>query len=68
MTAYGGKTELTLICFLVSSDTSNSVLEKAKNSKGKTPLDLLQMDLELAPFTELIKSFKDRKCLIERFG
>ncbi|XP_043466161.1 E3 ubiquitin-protein ligase MIB2 isoform X2 [Leptopilina heterotoma] len=38
------KTEFALTCYLISQDRSGNLLEQAKNSKGKSPLDLLQSD------------------------
>lgn len=57
----GAKTELTVACFLVSHDTSGTLLEQAKNSNDKTPLDLLLSQPKLAPFADLVKSYKDRR-------
>lgn len=61
MIRQGAKTELTVSCFLVSCDTSGTLLEQAKNSNGKTPLDLLLAQPKLAPFADLVKSYKDRR-------
>ena len=54
----GAKTELILICFLVSCDSSNSIFENAKNVSGKTPMDLFKADTEWACFADLVKSYK----------
>ncbi|XP_076300738.1 E3 ubiquitin-protein ligase mind bomb 2 isoform X1 [Lasioglossum baleicum] len=54
----GIKTELALACFLVSVDSVCSLLEHARNSKSKTPLDLLEMDPQLAPYADLLRCYQ----------
>ncbi|XP_078043015.1 E3 ubiquitin-protein ligase mind bomb 2 isoform X2 [Augochlora pura] len=54
----GIKTELALACYLVSVDRSCSLLEHARNSKSKTPLDLLEADPQLAPYTDLLRCYQ----------
>lgn len=51
----GAKTELALVCFLVSVDRSCTLLEQVRNSKSKTPLDLLEADTETA---DLLRSYQ----------
>ncbi|XP_015433480.1 PREDICTED: E3 ubiquitin-protein ligase MIB2 [Dufourea novaeangliae] len=51
------KTELALACYLVSIDRSGTLLEHAKNSKNKTPLELLEADPQLAPYTDLLRCY-----------
>ncbi|XP_066603887.1 E3 ubiquitin-protein ligase MIB2 isoform X2 [Prorops nasuta] len=52
----GAKTELALACFLVSVDRSCALLDQ-KNSKNKTPLDLLHGP-QAALHTELLQSYQ----------
>lgn len=52
------KTELALACFLVSVDRSRTLLEHARNSKNKTPLDLLEDDPQLAPYADLLRYYQ----------
>lgn len=54
----GVKTELALVCFLVNVDRSCTLLEHARNSKNKTPLDLLETDSQLAPYINLIRCYQ----------
>ncbi|KAJ8668122.1 hypothetical protein QAD02_009785 [Eretmocerus hayati] len=66
------KTELTLACFLISNDSSGTIFDQTKNSKGKTPRDLLvgdsvQSESELESLVNLIKSYQDyRRSSVER--
>ncbi|XP_026669972.1 E3 ubiquitin-protein ligase MIB2 isoform X2 [Ceratina calcarata] len=52
------KTELALACFLVSVDRSRTLLEHVRNSKNKTPLDLLEEDAQLAPYADLLRCYE----------
>lgn len=52
------KTELALVCFLVNMDRSCTLLEHARNSKNKTPLDLLETDSQLASYINLIRCYQ----------
>ncbi|KOC64396.1 E3 ubiquitin-protein ligase MIB2 [Habropoda laboriosa] len=52
------KTELALACFLVSVDRSCTLLEHMKNSKNKTPLDLLEADPQIAAYTDLVRCYQ----------
>ncbi|XP_033337501.2 E3 ubiquitin-protein ligase mind bomb 2 isoform X2 [Megalopta genalis] len=54
----GIKTELALACYLVSVDRSCTLLEHARNSKSKTPLDLLEAEPQLAPYTDLLRCYQ----------
>ncbi|XP_014209695.1 E3 ubiquitin-protein ligase MIB2 [Copidosoma floridanum] len=56
----GVRTELTLACFLMSVDSSGLMFEQAKNSKGLTPQDLLLADATLAPFVNVVKSYRQQ--------
>ncbi|XP_076233419.1 E3 ubiquitin-protein ligase mind bomb 2 isoform X1 [Calliopsis andreniformis] len=58
LTSQGSKTELALACFLVSVDRSCTLLEHAKNSKNKTPLDLLEADPQIAPYADLLRCYQ----------
>ena len=52
------KTELALACFLVSVDRSCTLLEHARNSKSKTPLDLLEADPQIAQCADLLRCYQ----------
>nr|XP_012144811.1 PREDICTED: E3 ubiquitin-protein ligase MIB2 isoform X1 [Megachile rotundata] len=52
------KTELALACFLVSVDRSCTLLEHVKNSKNKTPLDLLEADPRIAPYADILRCYQ----------
>lgn len=54
----GAKTELALACFLVSVDYSCTLLDKVKNHKEKTPLDLLEADPQAAQLVQLLRSYQ----------
>ncbi|XP_031846434.1 E3 ubiquitin-protein ligase mind bomb 2 isoform X2 [Nomia melanderi] len=54
----GTKTELALACFLVSVDRSGTLLEHAKNSKNKTPMDILKEDRQLAQYADLLRCYQ----------
>lgn len=58
LTRQGAKSELALACFLVSVDKTRTLLEHAKNSKSKTPLDLLNEDSQVGVLTKLLKSYE----------
>ena len=58
LTRQGAKTELALACFLVSVDRNCTLLEHARNSKNKTPLDLLEADPQLAPYADLLRCYQ----------
>ncbi|KAL2738045.1 E3 ubiquitin-protein ligase MIB2-like isoform X3 [Vespula squamosa] len=58
LTRQGAKSELALACFLVSLDKTRTLLEHAKNSKNKTPLDLLNEDSQVGVLTKLLKSYE----------
>ncbi|CAL7942292.1 unnamed protein product [Xylocopa violacea] len=54
----GAKTELALACFLVSRDRTCTLLEHVRNSKNKTPLDLLEADPQIAPYADLLRCYQ----------
>ncbi|XP_014603514.1 PREDICTED: E3 ubiquitin-protein ligase MIB2 [Polistes canadensis] len=58
LTTQKAKSELALACFLVSVDKTRTLLEHAKNSKNKTPLDLLNEDSQVTVCTKLLKSYE----------
>lgn len=58
LTRQGAKSELALACFLVSVDKTRTILEHAKNTKNKTPLDLLNEDSQVAVLAKLLKSYE----------
>ena len=62
----GVRTELTLICFFVSQDTSGTMLEQARNRRNKTPIDLLSLDLEFAPYLDIVRSYKGQRQRLSR--
>ncbi|XP_034951738.1 E3 ubiquitin-protein ligase MIB2 [Chelonus insularis] len=57
LTAQNGPTELTLACFLVSVENYGSFLMQTKNSKGKTPLDLVPSERSDLNVADLLRSY-----------